>query len=96
MSGLFGGAKQPGLKYYTAKYAAKPPSEVLAAQQGGDVQQASQNLRKGSTDLEKLTGKEERRKSYGADIIGDMGRTLGGDTTLASGSLLSLGNTLGQ
>lgn len=80
MGGLFSGAHKPA-----AVYTAAVPEEVRA-----------QNAKKGATDLEKLTGKNERRKSYEADIIGDMGRTLGGDTTLASGSLLSLGNTLGQ
>ena len=51
--------------------------------------------KKGATDLEKLKGQTERRKAYGEAIQFRPDNLLSGDTTLSSGSLLSLGGTLG-
>lgn len=69
---------------------------------GGQVtyvptQQASQDANKGATDLEKMKQKNERRKTYGSQTTGKFtaDNVLAGDTTLSSGSLLSLGGTLG-
>ena len=58
------------------------------------VVQAVKDANKGATDLEKLKQQKERKKAYG----GSMSATdnlLSGDTTLSSGSLLSLGSKLG-
>lgn len=59
--------------------------------------QASQDANKGATDLEKMKQKNERRKSYGSQTSGSFSadNALASDTTLSSGSLLSLGGTLG-
>lgn len=58
------------------------------------TQQAATDANKGATDLEKLTQKKERKKAFGGSM-GSTDNLLSGDTTLASGSLLSLGSKLG-
>lgn len=61
--------------------------------------QAAADAKKGATDLQKLKDKKARKDAYGGAIITDIGKDLitsSADTTLASGSLLSLGNTLGS
>lgn len=58
------------------------------------TQQATTDANKGATDLEKLTQKKERKKAFG-ESMGSTDNLLSGDTTLASGSLLSLGSKLG-
>lgn len=61
--------------------------------------QAAADAKKGATDLQKLKDKKARKDAYGGAIITDIGNDLitsSADTTLASGSLLSLGNTLGS
>lgn len=58
-------------------------------------QQPQETTKKGATDLEKLKGQSERRKAYGEAIQFRPDNLLSGDTTLSSGSLLSLGSTLG-
>lgn len=59
-----------------------------------EVKQAATDANKGATDLEKLTQKKERKKAFGGSM-GSTDNLLSGDTTLASGSLLSLGSKLG-
>ena len=61
--------------------------------------QAAADAKKGATDLQKLKDKKARKDAYGGAIITDIGKDLitsSADTALASGSLLSLGNTLGS
>lgn len=61
--------------------------------------QAAADANKGATDLQKLKDKKTRKDTYGGATITDIGKdliTANADTTLASGSLLSLGNTLGS
>lgn len=61
--------------------------------------QAAADAKKGATDLQKLKDKKARKDTYGGVTLADLGKdliTTGADTTLASGSLLSLGNTLGS
>ena len=62
--------------------------------------QAAADANKGATDLQRLKDKKTRKDTYGGATITDLGKdlitTTGADTTLASGSLLSLGNTLGS
>ena len=61
--------------------------------------QAAADAKKGATDLQKLKDKKARKDAYGGAIITDIGKDLitsSADTSLASGSLLSLGNTLGS
>lgn len=61
--------------------------------------QAAADAKKGATDLQRLKDKKARKDAYGGAIITDIGKdliTANADTTLASGSLLSLGNTLGS
>lgn len=58
------------------------------------VVQAAQDANKGATDIEKLKQKKERKKSYGG-AMSATDNLLSGDTTLSSGSLLSLGSKLG-
>lgn len=56
--------------------------------------QEQADAKKGATDLEKL----QRKKQYGAskqNFTPDKNLLTSGDTTLSSGSLLSLGGTLG-
>ena len=79
MGGLFGGSS-PALPVTTP------------------TTQASQDADKGASDLEKLQGKNSRRKEYGraSQSFTTTNNLLarGSDTTLSSGSLLSLGGTL--
>mgnify|MGYP003509568035 CR=1 len=82
MSGLFGGGK--------TQYVAPAVSTV---------EQAATDAKKGATDIEKMKQKKELKNSYGkaigASVAGLDNMLSGGDTTLASGSLLSLGSKLG-
>ena len=62
------------------------------------TEQAAQDSKKGATDIEKLKDKNTRRKTYGQanqSFTSDNNLLAGSDTTLSSGSLLSLGGTLG-
>lgn len=59
-----------------------------------EVKQAATDANKGATDLEKLKQQKERKKAFGGSM-GSTDNLLSGDTTLASGSLLSLGSKLG-
>lgn len=79
MAGLFGGGGQ-------VTYVPTTPTD-----------QAAQDANKGATDLEKMKQKNERRKNYGSQSSTSFStdNMLSGDTTLSSGSLLSLGGTLG-
>lgn len=61
--------------------------------------QAAADANKGATDLQKLKNKKTLRDTYGGAVLADLGKDLitsRVDTTLASGSLLSLGSTLGS
>lgn len=58
------------------------------------VVQATKDANKGATDIEKLKQQKERKKSYGG-AMSATDNLLSGDTTLSSGSLLSLGSKLG-
>lgn len=57
------------------------------------VVQAQTDAKKGATDIEKLKQQKERKKSYGGSMSAT-NNLLSEDTTLASGSLLSLGSNL--
>lgn len=82
MSGLFGGG---GGSTYV------PPQP--------EVTQEVNNAKKGATDIEKLRDKQARKQQYGGAVQFKPNNILSGnnmgDTTLASGSLLSLGGPLG-
>ena len=79
MSGLFGGG-----------------GSVTYVTQPTQTQQASSDAKKGATDVEKLKEKKEREMSYGnATRYATDTKLSSDDTTLASGSLLSLGSKLG-
>lgn len=60
--------------------------------------QETVNQNKGATDAEKM--KKKRKDAFGADTSTDMGGLLpnlvGSDSTLSSGSLLGLSDTLGR
>lgn len=81
MGGLFGGGEPQ------VQYVQQP------------VQQPEQAAKKGATDLEKMRNKKSLQDSYGKAMSGtlDNFNRLGfqEDTTLANGSLLSLGGKLG-
>lgn len=86
MGGLFGGKKQ----------------QVVYVPQQTTTGQAAQDANKGATDLEKMKNKKSMQDSYGRAISPDLMefRAFGLDpvaidSTLASGSLLSLGGKLG-
>lgn len=79
MAGLFGGGGQ-----------------VTYTSQPTQTQQAASDANKGATDVEKLKEKKEREMSYGkATRFATDTKLSSDDTTLASGSLLSLGSKLG-
>lgn len=82
MSGLFGGGGEQQVQYV-------PQS----------IEQPDQAAKKGATDIEKMRNKKSLQDSYGKAMSGalDDFNRLGfqEDTTLASGSLLSLGGKLG-
>ena len=66
---------------------------------GNNAPVVTPNANKGATDLQKLKNKKTLRDTYGGAILADLGKDLitsRADTTLASGSLLSLGSTLGS
>lgn len=82
MTGLFGGHSQP----------------VVAPVASPDAQAAA-DANKGATDLQKLKDKKTRKDTYSGASLSDLGKNIfstSEDTTLASGSLLSLGSTLGN
>lgn len=82
MGGLFGGGG----------------AKVTYVPQPTTTEQAAQDSKKGATDLEKMKEKNARRKTYGQasqSFTSDNNLLAGSDTTLSSGSLLSLGGTLG-
>lgn len=64
------------------------------APQQTPVQQAASDANKGATDLEKLKNQKELQRSYGQAMRFLPDSFAGGDTTLASGSLLALGSKL--
>lgn len=83
MSGLFGGSK-------------KQQQQVVYVPQ--ETVQEQQNAKKGATDVEKMRNKKSLQDAYGKAMsaeneFGSLG--FQEDTTLASGSLLSLGSKLG-
>lgn len=69
----------------------KQPQVIQAV---SPVEQATTDANKGATDLEKMKQKKERNNAYGktiSDAASVFGNKLtGGDTTLASGGLLTL------
>lgn len=83
MSGLFGGTKTVYVPQ-PAPATAQPETTV-----------ATNSAKKGATDLEKMAQSNELTRAYNktAKIV-DIGLS-SGDTTLSSGSLLSLGSKLG-
>lgn len=86
MSGLFGGG---GTK---TVYVTQPATTTTAV---SPEQAAAQGANKGATDLEKLTAQKDLTREYNKSAKRiDIG-AVGGDTTLSSGSLLSLGSKLG-
>lgn len=87
MSGLFGGKKS---------------QQVVYVPQQADTAQAAKDAKKGATDLEKMKNKKSMQDSYGKAVSSDLMNFSGlgidpmnADSTLASGSLLSLGGKLG-
>lgn len=83
MAGLFGFGGGGG---GTVTYAPEPTQ----------AQQAASDANKGATDIEKLKEKKQREMSYGnATRFATDTKLSSDDTTLASGSLLSLGSKLG-
>lgn len=81
MGGLFGGKQKQQTVYV--------PQEPV---------QEQQNAKKGATDLEKMRNKKSLQDAYGKAV--SAGNEFGAfgfqeDTTLAAGSLLSLGSKLG-
>lgn len=86
MSGLFGGGGGTKTVYVTQPATTTAVSPEQAAAQGAN---------KGATDLEKLTAQKDLTREYNKSAKRiDIG-AVGGDTTLSSGSLLSLGSKLG-
>lgn len=69
---------------------------LFGGNKGGRPPKPEQDAKKGATDLEKLS----RKRAYGASKqsfnTDDNLLSGGGDTTLSSGSLLSLGGALGN
>lgn len=68
---------------------------LFGGNKGGQPPKPEQDAKKGATDLEKLS----RKRAYGASkqsFSTDDNLLSGGDTTLSSGSLLSLGGALGN
>lgn len=68
----------------------KQPQVIQAV---SPVEQAATDAKKGATDLEKMKQKKEMRDAYGkainSSVAGFNNKLTGGDTTLASGGLLS-------
>lgn len=86
MTGLFGGHSQPVVA---------PVASPVASPDA----QAAADANKGATDLQKLKDKKTRKDTYSGASLSDLGKNIfstSEDTTLASGSLLSLGSTLGN